>query len=122
MHDGNCDEPNTTNCQNTFIAAKTRCFKCYKDMHFYIIRHLFYCLAMIGYMSHSYCHLHCMLAVCFFCFRQTVFQMSVPKRRRSNVNCRFRVDVRSDLCNPQMEVLFSQFIHCLSAYLPHKYS
>lgn len=38
--------------------------------------------------------------------RHTLFQMSVPKRRRSNFICRFKVDVRSERCDPQMEVTF----------------
>ena len=42
-----------------------------------------------------------------FCLRETMYQMSVPKRRLSNVNCRFKVDVRSERCDPQMEVVFS---------------
>jgi len=46
-------------------------------------------------------------------FRQTHFQMSVPKRRRSNVSCLVKVDVRSEHCDPRMEVLFSLYFSSL---------
>lgn len=52
--------------------------------------------------------------------RETHFQMSVPKRRRSNVQCVLKVDVRSEHCDPQMEVMFTDGHKALfkTQYLP----
>jgi hypothetical protein len=42
-----------------------------------------------------------------------MFQLSAQKRQLTNVNCIMKVDVRSDRCEPEMEVLFSKFRFCL---------
>ena len=39
--------------------------------------------------------------------REMMFQLSVPKRRAANPTCVLKADVRSDRCDPEMTVLFS---------------